>query len=834
MKIEFLNVKRMTKLFIAGSRWMSKYADILNDLNVYPVPDGDTGTNMSMTMQSVENELVKLNHEPSMEEYCELVSEAILLGARGNSGTILSQIIQGFLNGFNNKEILKIDDITRSFEQASKLAYKAVSDPVEGTMLTVIRVIAEKAREYDGPKDDFIPYLSYIKKVAYEAVENTPNQLLKLKEAGVVDAGGMGIFYLVEGFEKSITDPEMLKDLERIVKSQAHRRERLEATTAQVNIEFKYCTEFIIQSGKFELQELKKDISDHGDSMVVAQSSTKTKVHIHTNNPGSVLELAIKHGNLDHIKIENMEVQNQNLGLLDRNMVNIETSNIMVNNENTDKVAYFAIADTYEIAELFIDSGATCVLIGGQSQNPSVADMESAIERIEADDIRLLPNNKNITSAAKIVAERSKKHIEVIETKTMLEGHYYIKNSNENLGEVAKEVRRNKSIEVTKAVRNTKVGDLTITEGHYIALVDGKIMYENKDIKTLIEDIYAENITDETLSVLAILGKEATDEVNFVVANVKNKKVKEYIGMQENYYYYIYLENRDPNLPEVAIVTDSTCDLPISLIGELPISIVPLKIKFNDDKYYRDGIDISRKDFWQKLLTDEVIPKTSQPSPAEFKQIYEKLFAKGYKKIITILISSKLSGTQQAAKVARGMLAQEKDIVMIDSKNIWLGSGHLVLEAGKMAKVGADYKEIIETVEDMKSKGKVYFAVDGLKYLEKGGRIGRASSVIGGVLNLKPILRLEDGEIQNEGKAIGERGAQKYLEKLLKKEAKNGSLVLYTGWGGTKTQSKFADNLRTSVEKNKSVNYIARCEVGATIGSHVGPIYGFAVYPKMK
>ena len=156
MKIEHLNVTRLIKLFIAGSRWMSKYADILNDLNVYPVPDGDTGTNMSMTMQSVENELVKLNHEPTMSEFCELLSEAILLGARGNSGTILSQIIQGFLNGFENKEELNIDDITRSFEEASKLAYKAVSDPVEGTMLTVIRVIAEKAKEYKFYSISFI------------------------------------------------------------------------------------------------------------------------------------------------------------------------------------------------------------------------------------------------------------------------------------------------------------------------------------------------------------------------------------------------------------------------------------------------------------------------------------------------------------------------------------------------------------------------------------------------------------------------------------------------------------------------------------------------------
>lgn len=834
MKIEHLNVTRLIKLFIAGSRWMSKYADILNDLNVYPVPDGDTGTNMSMTMQSVENELVKLNHEPTMSEFCELLSEAILLGARGNSGTILSQIIQGFLNGFENKEELNIDDITRSFEEASKLAYKAVSDPVEGTMLTVIRVIAEKAKEYNGPKDDFIPYLSYVKAAAYEAVEETPNQLLKLKEAGVVDAGGMGVFYLIEGFEKSITDSELLKDLERIVKSQAHRREKLGATTIDVNIEFKYCTEFIVQAGKFNIEDLKKEIKEYGDSMVVAQSSTKTKTHIHTNNPGRVLEIAMKYGGLDNIKIDNMELQHRSLHLSEEDLMNQNSAHVMIQNENTEGKAYFAIADTYEVGELFIRSGATCVLIGGQGQNPSVADMEMAISKIDAKEIILLPNNKNIISAAKIVAERATKNVEVYETKTMLEGNFYIKNKSENLEQVVKDARRNKSIEITKAVRDTKIGDLVIGEGNYIALINGKIMYENKSLTTLIRDIYDENIDENTLNVFAVLGNESTDEGNIAIINTKGIKHEEFIGKQDNYYYYLYIENKDPNQPEIAIITDSTSDLTPALIGDLSVNIIPLKIKFDGDKYYKDGVDISKTDFWHKIITEGVIPKTSQPSPAEFKILYQRLLKRGYKKIITILISSKLSGTQQAAKVARGMLPEEKDIAIIDSKNVWLGSGHLVLEAAKMAKAGESFETIIGSIEEMRNKGKIYFVVDELKYLERGGRIGKASAKIGGVLNIKPILKVEDGEIHSEKKAIGDKGAMKYMEKVLKQEAKNGSIVLYTAWGGTKHQSENADELRKSVEKFNNVDYRSRCEIGSTIGSHSGPLYGMAIYPKIK
>lgn len=314
LEIKVLNSMRLTKLLIAASRWLSKYADVLNDLNVYPVPDGDTGTNMSMTLQAVENELIKLNHEPNMKELVEIVSEAILLGARGNSGTILSQIIQGFLSSIEDKEEITVDDVIKAFGMAKERAYQAVSEPVEGTMLTVIRRVAEEAAVYQGNKDDFILFLVHLKNVAKEAVEETPNLLPKLKEAGVVDAGGKGIFYVLEGFEKSVTDPEMLKDLERIVQSQAKRKERMEYTFQEPqDIKFRYCTEFIIEEGTFDLEGYKKEISSLGDSMVCAQTTHKTKTHIHTNNPGQVLEIAIKYGQLNNIKIENMAFQHKNL-----------------------------------------------------------------------------------------------------------------------------------------------------------------------------------------------------------------------------------------------------------------------------------------------------------------------------------------------------------------------------------------------------------------------------------------------------------------------------------------------------------------------------------------
>ena len=836
IKVNVLNAMRLTKLLIAASRWLSRHADILNDLNVYPVPDGDTGTNMSMTLQSVENQLIKLSYEPDMEELCDTVSEAILLGARGNSGTILSQIIQGFLDGIRDKEEATVEDTIVAFELAKEKAYKAVSNPVEGTMLTVIRKVAEGARNYTGDKSDFVPFLIYLKNVASEAVEETPKLLVKLKEAGVVDAGGKGIFYILEGFEKSISDPQMLEDLERIVKSQAKRQERLDANAmAMEEIKFKYCTEFIIENGKFDLDSYKAEIGVLGDSMVCAQTSKKTKTHIHTNNPGLVLEIAGKLGNLSNIKIDNMELQqHKNMMFSDDAYKAEESKNkILVRNENSRPVAYFAIADNKEIGELFLNSGATAVLFGGQTQNPSVADIEEGLKKIEAQTIVILPNNKNIISSARIAAERSDKEVTVLETTSMLEGHYIVKNKEFNLEKTAKNLNRNSSIEITKAVRNTRVDNLEISEGNFIAMVNGKIKEKANSLVELIEIVKENYITEYTLNVFVSIGKEADKEATAILRKIGEEiSYRDIEGNQNNYPYYIYIENRDPKLAEIAIVTDSTSDLTPEFIKDLDVEVVPLKIKLDGNNYYREGVDISKREFWRKLLTEGQLPKTSQPSPAEFKAMYEKLFAKGYKKIISIHISGKLSGTQQAARVGKGMTSREGDIAIIDSKTTTFALGHIVTEAAKMAKERKSFKEIIDWIEESKESMKVYFVVKDLEFLQKGGRIGRASAMVGGLLKLKPVLKVENGEVSVEAKAIGERGAMLHMEKLIK-NSKN-SIILYTAWGGTQSELANADLLRNAAERMKRVDYRGRVEIGATLGSHTGPVYGMGVMDKIR
>lgn len=841
MKIEIksLNAVRLTKLFIAASRWLSKYADVLNDLNVYPVPDGDTGTNMSMTLQAVENELVKLDHEPNMKELSEIVSENILLGARGNSGTILSQIIQGFLSVVENTEEISIEVAAKAFMAAKDKAYQAVSQPVEGTILTVIRKVAEAAMSYQGPQDDFILFLVHLKNIANEAVENTPNELAKLKEAGVVDAGGKGIFYVLEGFEKSVTDPEMLKDLARIAKAKTVKRDKMEMAQEE-EITFKYCTEFIIENGNFPLEEYKSKISPLGDSMVCAQTAKKTKTHIHTNHPGQVLEIAAALGNLNNIKIENMLIQHRNLLVTEAELSQVEglskskVETFLLRSENATPIAYFAIVDNIDLGNRFLDDGATAVLVGGQTKNPSVSDIETGLKKIHAKTIIILPNNKNIISSAKMAAERSEKEVIVFETKSMLEGHYVVKHKEESMEILLQQLTRNYSIEITKASRNTKVDDLEIEKGDCIALVNGRIVEKAKNNATLIKTLYARYLNRDSLSIFAVLGKDKEEEgIKALKEHSSRIRYQEFEAKQENYPYYIYVEQRDPNLPRIAIVTDSASDLTPELMKGYDIHIIPLRLKIGD-KNYEDGVTITRKEFWNRILREKILPKTSQPSPAELHRLYQNLFDKGYESIITILLSSKLSGTQQATKIAKEMIGNDKEIYIVDSKAVTFAEAHQVLEAARLVKEGASTKAILERLYELQDQMKIYFAVNDISYLQKGGRIGRASSIIGGLLKVKPILKLEDGEVTLETKVIGERGALSYMEKLIKNEGKKNSIILYTAWGGSNQELHNADILKKTSEDSRKIEHRSRFEIGPTIGSHSGPVYGFGMISKIR
>ena len=834
MAIKYLDAKRLKLVFIGGGKWVTKHEELLNELNVYPVPDGDTGSNMSMTLNSMINDLEeKTDDKIKMPELIEVVEEAVLMGARGNSGTILSQVITGFLKGIGDKVKLLPKDVAEALLSAKETAYSAVSEPIEGTILTVIRKISEKAMECADKFEDLVEFLREIVVAGEKAVEETPELLPKLKEAGVVDAGGKGLFFFFEGFYKVATELNLLVELQ---KAQVQENE-FDKTIANINhdpesIHFQYCTEYIILNGDFDTEEYKKRVLELGDSAVFAQTSKKFKTHIHTNHPGKAMEIALEYGPLEKMKIENMKLQHDNLQIFSER----DEAKIFVNPKiDKTKSAFVILADSENLKDEFLKIGADVVILGGQSKNPSVQEILNAIDKTEKENVYVLPNNKNVITTAKMAAEKSQKTVMVLDTKTMLDGYYFLKNKENDIDEVKESAARNYSVEITKAVRDTRVEDLTITKDDFIALVNGKIKYAKKSLKDITDTILADLVTKNTITAVVVSGNEKDEEsqknIEKKLSGIKTAIIN---GNQENYYYYLYIENKDPNMPEIAILTDSVSDLTYEDIEGLPIKIVPLKIDINGE-LYRDGIEITKSEFWHEMLNNDATIKTSQPSPQDFLNAYNKLFEKGYKKIISIHPSSKLSGTIQAAKVGRSLTNRENDIELIDSLGASLLQGFLVLGAAGKSIRGESFTEIINWVNNFRNKGKLLMIIPDLKYLEKGGRIGKASSTIAGALNMKPILTINQGEVTVEKKVLGERNAQKYIEKYIERESKKQSVVLMSGWGGTPTELENVVRIYSEVENNPKVSsLILNREIGAVIGAHAGPVYGVFIFPRLS
>ena len=838
MAIKYLDAKRLRVLFSNGGKWVIKHEDLLNELNVYPVPDGDTGSNMAMTLNSMITDIEgKTNEKTSMKDFIETVEEAVLMGARGNSGTILSQVITGFLKGIGEKTKLLSADVAQALSSAKETAYNAVSEPVEGTMLTVIRKVSEKADECASKIDDLVVFLKELMEAANKAVEETPELLPKLKEAGVVDAGGKGLFFLFEGFYKIATELNLIAELQ---KSQVKENE-FDKTIANIDhdpesIKFQYCTEYIILNGDFDTEEYKKRVLELGDSAVFAQTSKKFKTHIHTNHPGKAMEIALEYGPLEKMKVENMKLQHDNLQIFSEK----DEAKLFVNkNINKTDSGYVILADSENIKDEFLKEGADVVILGGQSKNPSVQEICSAIEKVDKKNIYIFPNNKNVIATAKLAAEKSDKNIIVYGTKTMLEGYYCLKNREEDIEELKNTEKRNYSIEITKAVRDTKVDDLVITKDNYIGLVNGKIKYTAATLKELVEEMLNKLVTVNTITAVVSEGKDKNEEAKNLIKEKLNKIKTTYInGEQDNYNYYIYIENKDPNMPEIALLTDSVSDLiPEDIIG-LPIKIVPLKIDLNGE-LLKDGIEMSKDEFWQKMVNsrdeEDLKLKTSQPSPQDFLNAYNKLFEKGYKQIISVHPSSKLSGTAQAARVGRSLTNREDDIELIDSMGGSLLQGILVLEAAKKAVKKESFGEIINWINSYKNKGKLLMIVPDLKYLEKGGRIGKAGSAIAGMIQLKPILTVSQGEVTIEKKVIGERNAQKYIEKYVKDESRKQSLVVCTCWGGGPEELENISKIHSEIGESSKITFaILNRQIGAVIGCHTGPVYGVFMFPKLS
>ena len=542
MKIETINGDILIDMFRQASATLKANKDFVNDLNVFPVPDGDTGTNMSMTFESAVNEMNKLN-EISISEVTEAASNGSLMGARGNSGVILSQILRGFHKGCKGKTMLTTSDFSIGLISAADTAYKAVMKPVEGTILTIIRTAADASVILSEENDYFDDFLEKVIEEANKALARTPEMLPVLKQAGVVDAGGQGLIYILKGFYGTIIG-EKAKDIETVFQKKFSKQ--LTPSEDVGNIEFGYCTEFIVKGKNLSEEKLKKAIMDFGDCMLVVGNEEMLKVHIHTNEPGSVMQKALSHGELIDIKVDNMRYEHNENYIGDK-------ADIQEDEMTMKEYGVLSVAMGSGITEIFNDLNVDRIIEGGQTMNPSTEELLASIEKINAEKIIILPNNGNIILAAEQAKKISDKQISIIPTKTIPQGITAMLafnpdlNIDENILHMTDSIKGVKTIQVTYSVRDSIFNDIKIKKGDILGIFNGDIVSVGKDINLVALEVLNKAIKEDDEIVTIYYG----DSVEASVAEDLLKKIENasdeidveiYDGKQPVYHYIISVE----------------------------------------------------------------------------------------------------------------------------------------------------------------------------------------------------------------------------------------------------------------------------------------------------
>ncbi|WP_352404313.1 DAK2 domain-containing protein [Sporanaerobacter acetigenes] len=550
MKIQFVDGILLKKAFIGAANFLEQSKEEVNALNVFPVPDGDTGTNMSLTFQSAMKEILNLN-EYSVEKVAMAASNGSLMGARGNSGVILSQLFRGLANGLKGKEKADAKELAKAFKLASDTAYKAVMKPTEGTILTVARECAEAAITLSKNEKDIVIFLDKVIQQGNIALNKTPDMLPVLKEAGVVDAGGKGLMVILAGAFKALTTNGEIKYETVASKKSEDTHFKKELSTGE--IKFGYCTEFIVKNTKEDVENFKQELSKYGDSLLVVGGNDLIKVHVHTNNPGLVLEKGLSIGELHDIKIDNMRVQHRNL-LVEEDCDCIDNKVINLNEKKEKKkYSFITVAMGDGIASVFKDLNVDFIIPGGQTMNPSTEDILNGIKEVEGEDIIILPNNGNIVLAAEQAQKMSERKVHVFPTKSIPEGISALLafnaevNVEENLDNMKSAVQNVKTGQVTYAVRNTEINGTKISKDDIIGICKGDIKSSGKDIQETSLELLKKMVDEDTELITIFYGntieeKEANKFGELAEKEFKDCDIEVIYGGQPIYYYIFSVE----------------------------------------------------------------------------------------------------------------------------------------------------------------------------------------------------------------------------------------------------------------------------------------------------
>ena len=525
MATKTINVDVLAKMFLAGAQNIEAKKDYINELNVFPVPDGDTGTNMSMTIMSAAKEVTALNN-PEMKDLAKAISSGSLRGARGNSGVILSQLLRGFTKAIKEEKEIDVLALAAACQRARDTAYKAVMKPKEGTILTVASGIATKAAEMAEETDDLEVFIPAVIEYAEEVLNKTPEMLPVLKEAGVVDSGGQGLLEVIKGGYDAFLGKEI--DYSSIKPSTSVTVNKVNAEDT-ADIKFGYCTEFIILTEKEfteeDEHEFKKFLSSIGDSIVCVADDDVVKIHVHTNDPGLAIQKALTYGQLSKMKIDNMREEHQEKLIRDAEKLAEEQAKEEAAYEEKKTaeprkaMGFITVSIGAGMNEIFKELGADYIIEGGQTMNTSTEDMLNAIDQVNADTVFILPNNKNIILAAnqaKSLVED--KEIIVIPTKTVPQGITAIINfmpdadAKTNEEAMLEEIKNVKTGQMTYAVRDTHIDDKEIHEGDIMGIGDSGILAVGKDLEETTKELIA-NLVDEDSELISIYyGEEVSEE----------------------------------------------------------------------------------------------------------------------------------------------------------------------------------------------------------------------------------------------------------------------------------------------------------------------------------
>lgn len=557
MSYQEIDAKMLSKMFLAGAKNLESKKEYINELNVFPVPDGDTGTNMTMTILSAAKEVTALGENPSMEDLCKAISSGSLRGARGNSGVILSQLFRGLTKVIKPYHSLNVAVISESCEKAVETAYKAVMKPKEGTILTVAKGISDKAKELAGEGvTDLEVFMEKVLEHGKYVLSQTPELLPVLKQAGVVDSGGQGLIEVISGAYDALLGKEIdYSSLEQ--ESDAGQKPVAEAPE-EAEIKFGYCTEFLILLNKnFNIKtemDFKAYLESIGDSIVCVCDGETVKIHVHTNDPGLALQKGLKFGQLSNIKIDNMRLEHE-----ERVQKAAEKSvEKPIEKEEPKqppkKVGFIAISAGDGLSEIFKSIGVDYVIEGGQTMNPSTADILDAVDRVNAENVFILPNNKNIILAARQAAElMTDKNLLVIPTKTIPQGITAVINYmdgssvDENEEVMISEIAKVKTGQVTYAVRDTVIDDKEIKKDDYMGVGDNGILANGKDLTEVVLETVAAMADEDSELISVYYGSDVSEEdaeaIREKIADAwPNLDVELQNGGQPIYYYLVSVE----------------------------------------------------------------------------------------------------------------------------------------------------------------------------------------------------------------------------------------------------------------------------------------------------